>query len=322
MENQEKKELDLLDIFRMIFKYIRLFFYKLIDLCIWVLRFIFKEKWILLIAILLGVSFSFYKSRPDNLQYKGDVELRFYMYDAYFYKDMINMLTAYCQDKDRKSLAEVLNLSYEEAVSIGGINAYFYIDMMSDGTPDKVDYRGEFKNTDTINTRMRDRLLIEVITKNMSLFPVLLLKLDSFLTDNPVIKVENAVRLKHIDENIVAIDNEIVMLDSLRKIEYFKKDAEKKNIIDKAILLNEKERKLYHNDILTLENSRQRLQWEKEVNSSNIRFFNNFKVEPKPINRLTRSLKKYVPISFALGFVFALGWRYRKPVYDFLRNEK
>jgi hypothetical protein len=321
MEDQEKKEIDLLDIFRVFFKYIRLFFCKIIDILVWLLRFMFKEKWILIVAVLLGIGYSFYISRPSNLVYQGKVEMRFNMFDAYFYKDMINRLTAYCVGEDPESLAQVLDISLDEAAAIASVNSYFYIDILSNGTPDKVDYAGSFKDSDTINSRMADRLMLVILSKDISLFPKYLSRMDSFLTNNPVIQKENIVRLKHIDESVSAIDNEIAMLDSLRKIEYFKKNTETRNTVGNTLLLSEKERKLYHNDVLSLENSKQRLQWEKEVNNSNIRFLNSFEIEPKPVNRITRTLIRYVPISFILGFFFALGWRYKKSIYDFLTEK-
>ena len=85
MEEQEKKELDLIDIIRIVFKYIRKIAIKIGDFFVWLLRFLFQTKWIWSAVIICGVLYAFYVSRESNLKYRGEVEMRFNVYYAYFY---------------------------------------------------------------------------------------------------------------------------------------------------------------------------------------------------------------------------------------------
>ena len=319
MEEQEKKELDLFDILRIFFKNIRIALCMILNLLTWFLRFLFQTKWILLGAIVCGVLFSLFWSRPDNLFYKGETEMRFTIYDAYFYKNQINLLNSYCEDENRTSLSNALQITMAEAYNLLSINSCFIIDLRSDGTPDEVDYANQYDaKKDTVNSRMDDRLVLVVLSKDTAIYSNLLGKIKTFLENNSIVSAENAIRLRHIDEKIVALDNEIYLLDSLRRKEYFKKESDTQAKLDQTILLSEKERRLYHDDILGLEGAKQGLRWEKEIRHDGVRLLAPFKIDPKPVNRLTKSLLRFTPPFLLLGFFVALAWRFRKEVYKFL----
>jgi len=322
MENEKQKEITLMDIVGLCSKLARAIVLKIKNFIVWFIRFIFKGKWILLTAAALGFLFSIYQSRPANLYYKGEVEMRFNIYDAYFYKDLINTLNLYCDTKERTSLTNTLNISNSQAQSIVSINSYFYIDLMSDGTPDEIDYKNKFNPADTLNRRMKDRLRLVVMSKDTTLYPVLINKLKGYFAQNMVITGDNIVRLQQIDERIEEIVYEIRMLDSLRKIEYFRQVPTYQAKLDGGLYLNEKERKLYHNDMLNLENQKKELQWEKEVQPESVRFMSPFKVSPKTQNGLMKTSMKYVPLFLLLGFVATIGWRYWRDIYRFLSEEK
>ena len=322
METQEKKELDLIDVLRIFFKSIQSFIFLIWNIFTWLFRFLFQAKWILLGAIGCGILISFYWSRPDSLRYKGETEMRINIHDAYFYKNQIDLLDSYCKNRNKTSLFQTLHLTSAEANTLLSINSYFFI-VRRDGISDRVDYGNEFDpKKDTINNRMNDRLLLVAISKDTAIYPSLLGKIKNFLESNPIISEENAIRLKHIDEKIEMINNEIHLLDSLRKKEYFSKEAETQAKLDQTILLSERERRLYHNDILGLEYSIQGLQWEKEIKPDGVRFLTPFKVDSTPVNNLKRSLFRFIPLFFVLGCFVAFGWRYRREIYKFLSDKE
>ena len=322
MEKKEGKELDLIDILRVSLGYIRSVMCSMWDIFTWFVRSLFQAKWILLGAIVCGILCSLYSSRPGNLRYKGEVEMRFNIYDAYFYRDLTNFLNTYCKDENKTSLSQTLHITPEEAASLLSISSHFFIGH-ANGMLNKVDYKNisEIKE-DTASRRMSDRLMLVVISKDTAIYSSLLGKIKNFFESNSIVSEENAMRLKHIDEKIAMINNEILLLDSLRKKEYFKKESETQAKLDQTILLSEKERRLYHNDILGLESAIQGLQWEKEIKSDGVRFMTTFKVDPTPVNNIKRSLIKFIPAFFVLGFFAALGWKYRRKIYKFLSDKE
>jgi hypothetical protein len=79
---------------------------------------------------------------------------------------------------------------------------------------------------------------------------------------------------------------------------------------------------LYHNDILGLEYTIQGFQWEKEIMPDAVRFLTPFKVDPTPVNNLTKSLFKFIPPFLMFGLFLAFGWKYRKKIHQFLTNKE
>jgi len=325
MEEQEKKELDLIDIIRIVFKYIRKIAIKIGDFFVWLLRFLFQTKWIWSAVIICGVLYAFYVSRESNLKYRGEVEMRFNVYDAYFYRDLTNALSLYTQDENKSSLIRALDLTPEEAGKLLSINSHFFINRRLGGIREDytVDYSNEFEvKKDTTDSRILDRLMLTVVSKDTAIYSKLLVKMKNFFQNNTVILEENAIRMRHIDEKIGMLNNEIQLLDSLRKKEYFRKEPGAQAKLEQTILLSEKERRLYHNDILGLEYAIQGLQWEKEIRPDGIRFMSPFRVDPIPMNSLKKSLFKYIPKFFILGCFVAFGWRFRKKIYQFLSEKE
>ncbi len=323
MEEQEKKELDLVDIIRIIFYYIRKIACKIGDFSVWLLRFFFQVKWILTVAIVCGILFSLYKSM--NPLYCGKTEIRVNVYDAYFYRDLTNTLDLYMLDEDKSSLIQALDLTPKEANSLLSIDSYFFINKnYKYSGAIKVDYPNEFESikSDTNDIRLNDRLLLTVISKDPAIYAKLPGKIKNFYENNVVVSEENAIRMRHIDEKMGMINTEIQLLDSLRKKEYFKKETASQAKLDQTILLSEKERRLYHDDILGLEYAIQGLQWEKEIKSDGVRFMSPFRVDPIPVNNLRKSSIKYVPAFFILGCFIALGWKFRKKIYQFLSEKE
>lgn len=322
MENLEKKEVDLMDILRISLSYIILSFKLLIRFGAWLLRFIYQQKIIIGAFMLMGLGYALFESRKGNLKHKASVEITINMHDAYFFNSLISTLDMYCQNEDKTLIGQSLNLTGDEAKDLLSIKSYFIIDEMVDGTPDKIDYENKYNAMDTTCARMKDRLVIEAIVKeNLQIFEKLPEALLFYFSNNPTLKAENEMRMKQIDENIYSINNEIIMLDSLRKIEYFKQPRNANYGADKTVILNEKEKKLYHEDMLKLESRIYDLQWMKEINNKCVNFVSDFSLYPKAVNRITQSIITYVGIAFLIGLAIALVLFSRKDVKNFLENK-
>lgn len=321
MENLDKNEVDLLDILRIGLMYVISFFKLIMRFFTWLLRFIYQQKAIIGLFLIMGLAYALFESRNGNLKHKASTEMSINMHDAYFFNSLISTLDLYCENEDKSFLAQSLNLTDEEAKDLISIKSYYVIDEMIDGTPDKVDFEKKYNALDTTCTRMKDRLVVEAIVKeNLPLFTKLPSALDYYFSNNPILKAENEIRLKQIDENINSIRNEIFMMDSLRKIEYFKQTKNNNNT-EKTIILNEKDKTLYHEEMLKMEGRIYDLQWSKQINSHCVNFVSDFSIEPKAVNRITKSLLKYVSIGFGIGLLVALILFSRKDVKAFLENK-
>jgi len=321
MESSENKELDLIDILKTCACYIASFFRLIYKGLIWILRFMYKNKVKLGAFLVAGFLIALFVSRKDNLAYKANTIMTINLHDAYFFNDLISTLDSYCLNENKSLLKNALGVSDIDAKNIIAVKSYFFIDKLIDGTPDEIDFEKKYDHpTDTTSVRMKDRLYVQVIVKDTTILKNMTQYLFHYFSNNSILNSENEIRLKQMDENINSTNNEISMLDSLRKLEYFKRNKDASINMDKTVLLNEKEKKLYHSDIFELEHRKHQMQWTKEVNNQSVTFISEFNAEAKAANRLSQSAIKYMSLMFVLGVIFSLFWNFRTNIKDFLNK--
>lgn len=318
MEN-EKKEMDLLDLI----KSFGLWLYSIGKYCSkglgWLLRFVYQQKYIILFFAIIGVCFGLYRSKEKI--YMGEVDLKLKSHDAFFYKNLLDPMHNQCKYIDFTSISKQLNISLEDAQKIADIKSFYYIDILCDGTPDKIDYDNAFNPMDTNNVITKDMLRLVVCCKDTALFNPLKKSFLNYFSQNEQIMKENELKQSQLGEKIKAVENEIVILDSLRKKEYFHKKNDLSVKMDKALFVSEKETKLYHYDILNLENNRQNYIWEQKIYDNCAYFASDFKVNPRPVNYWVKCIIKYGLISIGIGILVSLFWVYRKKILNYLNQE-
>lgn len=316
MEN-EKKEIDLIDALKSLFEWIWNVIKRAVSALGWMTRLIFHEKRLVLIFMVLGILFGFYVSRTKV--YRGEVELRINAHDSYFYKNMIDPLYNQCKYRDMEAIAKHFGMSEKEASNIINVQSFYYVDVLSDGTPNYVDYEGIFNASDTTDMIMPDRLRIIVDCTDLSMFDKLEDSFNYFFSQNPQIVKENNLRKRHLNEKISAVEKEIDMLDSLRKREYFVRKRDVELSTDKMVVV-EREIKLYHNEILSLENQKQQLVWDRDVFEDGVSFSSHFETNPHPINNWLKQIIFFGLIFSILGTIVAMLKVNRKNISEYLKR--
>lgn len=315
MEKKEKEELDLFEILRAFYKWILSMFSYLNTFVLWLCRFVFQNKMVMLAFVLLGIAFGFYWSRPANRVFVAESEMKINVTDAYYINRLINSLNSYCLNKDHKSLGYTLGLPIEQAVKIGAVKSYFYIDDLNDGSPDRIDYT-ESLEADTSYTKMPDRLHLQIITTDSTLIATIQDALVKYIENNEYIGNMNAIRIEQLEDRIFSIENEIFLLDSLRRLEYFKNDKSR-IAFDGTLMLAEKEKKLYHGDILALEKEKETQEWTRNVMFEPVKMTNNLSIV-KVINRPLATIIKFSLIAFVWGLFISILYVNRKKIVDYL----
>ncbi|MEE0911712.1 MAG: hypothetical protein U0L67_04620 [Paludibacteraceae bacterium] len=318
MEN-EKKEIDLLEALKSFGSWLYSVGLKCSKGLGWMLRFMYQQKYIILLFAIAGVCFGLYRAK-DKI-YMAEVDLKLKSHDAFFYKNLLDPMHKQCEYLDFTSISKQLNISLEDAQKITDIKSFYYIDVLCDDTPDKIDYDNSFNPMDTNNVITKDMLRLVVCCKDTSFFNPLKQSFLEYFSKNEQIMKENELKQSQLGEKIKAVENEIIMLDSLRKKEYFHKKNDLSVNMDKALFVSEKETKLYHNDILSLENYRQSYIWEQKIYDNCAYFASDFKVNPRPVNYWVKFIIKYGLIFTGVGFIVALLWVYRKRILDYLNQE-
>ncbi len=318
MDNKENQDLDLLDVLKNIGSAIAKFFTFLFTAIGWLFRLIFQYKYACIAITLLFVALGLFLNRERV--YRGETDLKLNSYPSYFVKDILDPLHLQSVNCDTVNLSSKLSLSNSEARSITDIQSFFYIDIQNNGNPDYIDYLGKFDANDTTNSLLTWRLRIRVEAKDTAIFPKMTDALSHLLTNNEQMKRENELRTAQLDDRIAFIDREIQMLDSLRKKEYFQKEKDISVSMDKTILLNEREMKLFHTDMLDLNKLKQELEWERIFYSQGFVFENDFNYDPRPINRKSKT----IPMFFFLGLFFSIiicgGWEFKQKIGNYLNR--
>ena len=281
MENETRKEIDLLDVIKSAGRGIANACKKVGHFLGWLMRLAFQEKWIVGGFLLAGILAGAFLSK--NRVYRAEAEIRINLHDVYYYKNLIDPMYNQCRYHDWEQIGSDLQLTPDEAKCITNVQTFFYIDDLIDGTPNGIDYDNKFNPKDTLSAIMSDRLRLVVDATDTTLFSKLDTCFKYFLLQNLQVVKENQLRKKQLDERIRAIEDEKFLLDSLRKKEYFKSKESVQLSTDKMVLV-ERERKLYHNEVLALENQRQELIWERDVCPDGILFTSKFEINPHPRN--------------------------------------
>ena len=319
MDNKENQELDLLDVLRMIGNAIANFFMKILQGLGWLVRLLFQYKYGCIACVVLFVLLGIYLNRTKI--YRAETDLKVTSYPSYYVKDILDPLHLQSISGNEAVLSKELNMSVEDVRKITDIKCFYYIDLYRDGTPDYIDYEGKYDVNDTTSTILPWRLRIRVEGKDTSLFPRMTEALLHMLTNNEQIKRENELRAIQLDERIAFVNREIQLLDSLRKKEYFQKKKELSVSLDKAILLNERDMKLFHSDLLDLDKAKNDLVWERAFYAQGLLFENEFSYDSNPINRKMKTLPKFALIGFLLSIVVCCGWKFKERISNYLNRQ-
>lgn len=317
MENQkEGQEIDLVSVLSACTKQVKKFFSCLGNGFVWCLRYAYKSKKYMFSALVCAVAFTAYWARPAHRGFQLESEMRIHVLDAYFFNDLVANLNHMCVNNDRAGLAKVLGVGDDVSKKVSSVNSYFFVDKLRDGTPDEVCY-GKYE-ADTTKIIMQDRLMVRLVVTDTSLVDSISNGILRYFNQNSYVCQNNRERVAQIDDQIKSIDKEVLMLDSLRKYEYFLK-AGKEMKLNGPLIVSEKNKELYYNDILSLEKIRNEKLFERAVYSNCATFIRDFvlvKVQNKYIPTFILSLIAFVGIFFVL----ALFMGEKSRIKDFLEK--
>ena len=316
-EKNSVQEINIIDLLQIIVKGIWSFIKKIGELFGWIGRLAYQQKLIVGLCTLVGVGVGIFFSM--HKVYRGEVEMKINMNDAYFYKNVIDPLYNQCRYRDYEKIAKDFGISVDEAQKIASIKAYYYIDYLGDGTPNEVNYDETFDGSDTTDVIMSDRLRLVVDCLDRDLLSRMDTCFDYFFSQNPQIVRDNELSKAMLNDRINTVTKEIMVLDSLRKREYFQRKEHVNLSTDKMVLV-EREIKLYHPEILALESEKYSLIKTKNTFDNGVVFNSKFEINPRPINRKTAVIPKFAIIGF-IGGIFIAGLLYnRKRIFGYLNK--
>lgn len=298
------------------------------------LKFSLKNIHILIAFALLGIVFGKFQVKRIIPYYRTNATVQTFTVSSSNLIEYTNTLSAVCKSQDSIALSQMLNISVSEAASIKSIDAYWLIDKNKDGVADEVDYENMFE-PDTVNNweKIDNRFLVQLLIYYPGYIETIQNKFEAFLFTYPRLEQITAVKRRNLESEIKRINSELTILDSLKYYEYFIKDKERleKNVgvipFDKILLSTtpeeEKPTRLLHDVTLGLETKNHENISALELNTEPFRFISKFVPVNNPVNieKEEHVSLKYLAAGLLLGLLFALIWRNKKGVLQFIKEE-
>lgn len=233
----------------------------------------------------------------------------------------INLLNDLFREQNFAIAANYLNIDVTKAQQIKSIKAFFTIDINKDRIPDYVDYKETYNPKDTLVKRLDNYFVTRIEVYDETVFPEAREGLKSYIYKNKFIIDNNNERIRQNNMLIATLEAEIRRLDSLQKVEYFELPQMQRAATNQMVVLNEKDRKLYHEQKLALEREKLRLERDNIINSDPITIVQDF----TPLSKAANPYSRYayiIGILFAiLGFIASLLWQYRQIIMDAIKNK-
>lgn len=231
----------------------------------------------------------------------------------------LNQLNDLCLRTNQKALAKYLGISVEQAKQIKSIQAFYGIDLNNDKVADYIDYSNTYNAKDTSIHRLKDIFYLQIMVYDESVFSAVRNGIMHYIMSNPYIAKNNEIRKEQDSSMIVAYNKEIQKLDSLQKDYYFNQLTQKAGN-GQIIFLNEKDIKLFHNDMLSLVLRKQQLQKNLTLNPDPITVVQDFSQLSQAENSWTKFVK-FWGLWFAIfGFITGICWQHKKSIFTFLRK--
>ncbi|MDO9579085.1 MAG: hypothetical protein Q7J06_00735, partial [Bacteroidales bacterium] len=221
---------------------------------------------------------------------------------------------------DSIELSRALSLPLKEVRIIRDIQAFWAIDLGSDGIPDRIDYKDSYDANDTINVRMTDRFTVRVRLSKSPEFLQFTKYIIEYARNNPLFQQKNQVRLAQNSEIRERLIYDIDQLDSLQKIKYFEETRKKISPSGgQLVFLQEKNAptELIYDNIYTLYARKQAIDSEMEIYKDILTLLNDFTQPARPIDAsILYYGKHYIPMFFIGTLILLILFANRKKLVE------
>ena len=298
-KNNEQQELDLFSLLREIFNFLYGVLKKIARFCGYLLRLSFKYYYLLFIFILATVSYSYYSTHGDRRMYKGEITLAINDGDADLYKGMISSLNRYLSERDPAGLDSALQIPQAERGKIRFFGSHF---------------------TEDPQDTTASRAIIAIGMSNPKAFPAIKNALLDFFERNDYLKSLNSARITSLKEQERVFEKDIAEIDSLQKIEYFKKRNEVEVRQEQNLIFKTEKQMFYQHKSKLLE---QKEAVSKELNAKSgvVSVMSEFPPSSQPYLTWRDRIKKDVMKGFLCFLLFSILLDKRKPIINYLRQK-
>lgn len=320
-KNVREDEIDLLDLFRRMGNTIRKWLNALSIGILISIVFLFRKALWLSYSLIIGIAISLLIKSQAEKVYSSEMTIRSNTVPNSDMITYINRLHTFSLEGDSSSLSNALSLSPDESQNVLDIQAFWAIDLAADGVPDKVDYKDNYDPTDTINIRMKDRLVVRVKLVDNKGFSPLTQKIIGYVNKNELFQQKNRVRITQFNEIRDRLIYDINQLDSLQKVKYFEETRSRQpNSGGQMIFLQEQNTQLIYSDIYNLYTRKQSIDSELELYQDVVTLLNDFTQPARPTNGLPFYGKLIIPLLFGITLILLILLENRKKIAEIYKK--
>jgi len=305
MTTEEKRndEIDLIEVFQKMGNALKNLFMGIINFLYQILLFLIRRTILIGIIIILFVAFGVFKYKTSPTFYSSTLEAYSNAMSSIDMINYVNNINELFVEDDINALESKLGIDSVNLEKIKKVKAYKVIDKNKDGITDLVDYDEKYETSDSMISRSRFVIKVEVF--DQTVFPVIQQSILDYIGRNVYISELNSIRKRQLKALINKLDGEISMLDSLKKFEYFKDQDQLTPQSGQILVMNEKETQLYHGQIISLYRERLDLEERLEIRTDPITIIQDFSALAVTENTLFTYLKKYGILGIVFGILIA-----------------
>ncbi len=215
----QKKDLGLIDLFVLGWKFIVKMFFVAVHCAGWCLRVLWQRKWVMLAAIAVGliISLSDYFFGNSRNVTKAGFAVNTYSKKPYFSIEIIRNL-------DMDEFAEATGMTEEQKDAIISLNPYYVIDLNDDGTIELIDYTEKYKmevddplaKERNYNVWASKVFYLEVTATDKEVIPVFRKALQDYLNASPMMITAWETNKEYEYSCIEVLESELRKVDSLQ----------------------------------------------------------------------------------------------------------
>ena len=243
-----------------------------------------------------------------------------YWSDAQTVKEVSRQLENSLPSHNLISLATKLSLPDSVANNIAEISSFYVIDYLRDSVADKIDFENNHSLSDTMNVKMRDRVYLRLKTKNIAQVPQVQAALLNYFNNNKVLKSQFENKKNEFIQQIKICDSELVRIDSLAKVSYFKENEKQLSFDNNKLLLGEQHKQLFYGELLRLQEIKSAAQNKLSSFNQPIELPASFVLNSTPLNGRLKYGVYSIFIGYVLGLLISVFIENYKKLFNYLNR--
>lgn len=334
-ENSNTTEIDLLSVFIHFGKNIKYFFQSTLksigQLGLHLARIIIQNFWLIAIIVVIFLSYGYYSYKKELSNLEGEALVQCNGFCNSTLELEIKKLNSSIRNKNNANLTSLLNIPDSSIQKISSICMGYGIDLDNDSIPNLVSYNENGAPNITEVEQKKDNenktiwakkttrgripriayISIVVNTLNVDEFNAISNGVLYYINNCPYLMKANSSYRLMCQDQVSALNKQLILLDSLQKIEYIEVARKKgeRAPSDRVIFTSSyqgKEKQQLHEDVLKISTNKLKLEKTLRDEEYAISIISDFKPIISEKQTLNKFLISNLLLGLILGYIFGL----------------